>query len=328
MTTPDMVGATLSIAAGFVLLIVGGEALVRGAVAVARNLGISRLAIGLILVGFGTSTPELVTSLHAALIGASGIALGNVVGSNIANSLLILGLAAVIYPIACDPKAFRRDAPVLGLATAICIGVALSGVFSGVFGIVFLAILVTYTGLTIRAEHRNRDASARLHEGETALEEPTPRSTGGGAVLVVVGLGAVVAGADLTVAGSIDLARRFGISETIVGLTIVAVGTSLPELATSVIAALRRQTDLAFGNIVGSNIFNILGILGVTSIVAPIPVPTGILTYDVWILAGTTVAVVLFAMTDWTLSRREGLVLLACYAGYIALAAWRTGEAS
>ena len=318
-----MTGITLEIIAGLLLLVSGGEALVRGSVTLARNLGVSKLVIGLVLVGFGTSMPELVTSLDAALIGSPGIALGNVIGSNIANTLLILGLTAAITPIACDPRAFRRDGPMLAIATLLCIGFALSGAFGRGIGLLFVAVLLGYTVFTYRAERCEDDASARLHRHEAELGEPTPQSTWLGVLIAVAGVGLLIAGAHFMVTGSVALARQLGVSETIIGLTLVAVGTSLPELSISLVAAVRRQTDLAFGNIIGSNIFNILGILGVAAIVAPIAVPPKIVDYDLWILAATTLLLIVFAMTDWKLSRREGLIFFAGYAGYVALAVLR-----
>lgn len=320
-----MGGISLEIAAGLLLLVIGGEALVRGSVALARNLGVSKLVIGLVLVGFGTSMPELAASLNAALIGSPGIAVGNVIGSNIANTLLILGLTAAITPIACDPRAFRRDGPMLAIATLLCAGFALTGAFGRGAGFVFVAVLLGYTLFTYRTERRQDDPSARLHSQEAELEEPTPRSTWVGLLFAAAGMGLMIGGAHTMVTGSVALARQFGISETVIGLTLVAVGTSLPELSISLVAAVQRQTDLAFGNIVGSNIFNILGVLGVTAIAVPIPVPPSILVYDLWVMAATTVLLILFAMTDWKLSRREGLIFLAGYAGYLVLAGLRAG---
>lgn len=314
---------TLQIAAGFLLLLLGGEFLVRGSVALARDLGVSMLVIGLVFVGFGTSTPELATSVDAALAGSAGIAVGNVVGSNIANTFLVLGVTAVIYPIACDPKAFRHDAPMLGIATIVCVGFALSGEFGRLTGVVFLAILLGFASFVYRAEGRQRDEATVLHEQEASLAEPAPRSTWIAVLMAGGGIALIVVGADLMVDGSIDLARLFGIPETIIGLTIVSLGSSLPELTTSVMAALRRQTDLALGNIIGSNLFNILGILGVTAVVVPIPVPPNVLVYDLWILLASMVLLTVFGMTDWKISRREGVVFLACYVGYLGFAALR-----
>ncbi len=314
-----MTAYAIGIAAGFCLLLAGGEGLVRGSAALARHLRLSPLVIGLVLVGFGTSTPELATSMTAALAGSPGLAVGNVVGSNIANVLLILGLTALIHPVACDPRAFRRDAPMLIAATLLCVAVAFGGTFGRLAGAGFLAALLGYTVYVYRAERRHPDASAALHSEEATLADPAPRSPWLAALFAAGGIGLIVLGAGLMVDGAVGVARAFGIPETVIGLTLLAVGTSLPELATSVVAALRRQTDIAFGNIVGSCLFNILGILGATALVSPIPVPPKVLTYDLAVLVATTGLLVLFAMTDRTITRREGLFFFAAYAAYIGL---------
>ncbi len=241
----------LSIVLGLVLLFAGAELLVRGSVSVARRLGISPLMIGLTLVGFGTSTPELVTSLEAAFRGSLGIAVGNVVGSNIANILLILGVAALISPIVCDPQAFRRDASVV-LGSAVLLAIcAIPGVIGPAIGSGFLALLLAYVGLTYMHERRAGDASARLHETEAALADPSPYSLPAGLLFAIGGIAMTLGGAYLLVDGAIALAAAAGVSDTVIGLTVIAVGTSLPELSTSVVAAFRRQGDIALGNILG-----------------------------------------------------------------------------
>jgi cation:H+ antiporter len=313
-----MTGSTFQILAGFVLLIAGGEVLVRGAVAVARRLSVSNLVIGLVLVGFGTSTPELTTSINASLHGSPGIAVGNVVGSNIANTLLVLGMTAAITPILCDPSAFSRDAPMLALATALCITFAAGDGFGRPAGILFLLVLLGYTLHTYQMERRSRGASAQLHMHEAELAEPAPRSLWVGAGLTLLGVALVVAGAELMVRGAIDFARQFGVSETVIGLTLVAFGTSLPELATSIVAALRGRTDVALGNIIGSNLFNLLGILGATAVIAPMTAELSLSSYDLLALAGATVLLLAFAYTGRRYSRLEGLVSLGLYLAYMA----------
>lgn len=305
---PEMVW--LELAAGLVLLLVGGEALVRGAVAVATRLGVSPLVIGLTLVGFGTSTPELITSLEAARTGAPGIAVGNVVGSNIANILLILGLSAALLPVAVQRRSFRRDGAVLILVTLLLVGLALFGEIGRLSGGILVLGLLAYTAWSFLAE---RD---RVAEG---VELPTGMSLPLGLLWALGGIAGVIIGASLLVGASVELARLAGISETVIGLTLVAVGTSLPELATSVMAAIRRQGDVAFGNIVGSNIFNILGILGITGLVIPVPVPPEVLSFDLWVMLGVTLLMVLFAVTGWRITRGEGAVFLAFYALYTAV---------
>ncbi|WP_317054855.1 calcium/sodium antiporter [Roseovarius rhodophyticola] len=303
---------------GFVLLIAGAETLVRGAVGLAERLKIPPIVIGLTLVGFGTSTPELVTSLQAMLAGAPGIAVGNVVGSNVANILLILGIAALLSPMSVAPAAIRRDGTVLVLASLACLAVVLTGAVPRWVGFAFLIALASYILITYISESENGSASAALHQAEAAAAPAAPQSVWLMVLSFAGGLALTILGARWLVASSIDFARIAGVSETVIGLTIVAVGTSLPELVTSAIAALRGQGDVAFGNIVGSNIFNILGILGVTAAVAPIPVPPEIAWFDIWVMLAATGALIAVAMTGWLIRRSEGLVLLMAYGAYLA----------
>jgi cation:H+ antiporter len=309
----------LSLAAGLALLLGGGEALVKGSVAVASRLGVSPLLIGLTLVGFGTSTPELVASIQAALIGAPGIAVGNVVGSNIANILLILGVAAIILPVATTKEAFRRDGAVLIGASLLMVAVVLWGVIGRGTGLAFLALLAAYTIYTYLTERRSPDASAALHAAEAEALAPRAMGLPLAVVLTLGGIGAVLLGASLLVDAAIEIARAAGLSEAVIGLTLVAIGTSLPELATAAMAAFRGQSDVAFGNIVGSNIFNVLGIAGATALVMPIPVPAEIARVDVWVMMATAILLVVFAVTGWRVSRREGGIFLLLYAAYLAV---------
>lgn len=308
----------LSLSLGLAFLFAGGELLVRGSVALARRLGVSPLLIGLTLVGFGTSTPELMTSIEAALIGSPGISIGNVVGSNTANILLILGLAALIAPIACEPRAFYRDAAAMAVAALACLGAALAGAIGRGAGVGFIALLLAYLVHTYRRERRSHDASAVLHEREAVLAEPGPHVLWLSLAFAVGGIALTIYGAHLLVGGAVALAGALGIEDTIVGLTIVAVGTSLPELVASVAASLRRQGDIALGNILGSNIYNALGILGATAIVQPLAVPAAILRFDIWVMLAATLLLIVFAITGRRLSRGEGAVFLAAYAGYLA----------
>lgn len=307
-----------SLLLGLLLLFAGGDLLVRGSVSLARRIGVSPLLIGLTLVGFGTSTPELVTSLEAALHGSPGIAVGNVVGSNTANILLILGLAALISPILCEPRAFYRDAAAVMLAALACLAVAMAGAMGRTAGGVFIALLASYLVYTYWRERRHRDASALLHEQEAALAEPRPHVVWLSLAFAVGGIALTIGGASLLVNGAIGLAAALGTEDTIVGLTIVAVGTSLPELTASVVASLRRQGDIALGNILGSNIYNVLGILGATAVVHPLAVPAAILRFDVWVMLAATLLLILFATTGRRLSRIEGAVFLLAYAAYVA----------
>ena len=303
----------LGLFAGLALLLFGGEALVRGSVALASRLGISPLVIGITLVGFGTSTPELVASVQAALIGAPGIAVGNVVGSNIANILLILGVAAILMPIAASRAVLRRDGTVLLAASALMVAIVLTGSLARWAGVLLIAALAIYTIGSFVLERRRGG-------GGSAAEIPTgwPQGVPAALALTVAGIAMVVFGADFLVDAAIVLAQRAGVSEAVIGLTVVAIGTSLPELVTAVMAALRRQADVAFGNVIGSNIFNILGIAGVTAVVAPIPIPPEVVRLDVWVMSVAAILLVVFAATSRGISRIEGAVLLTLYALYIA----------
>lgn len=308
---------------GLVLLAVGGDILVRSAVGIAKEMRVSPLFTGLVLVGFGTSLPELVASIVAITNGSSALVVGNIFGSNIANVLLILGVTALIMSIPADPKAFSRDAPVLTVATIACMAAAYSGTIGRLVGFFFFYALITYLFYTYSKESVASDESAELHKAEADIVDAPTTSLPVLTFLFIGGMAAIVLGAHWTVTSSITVARMFEIPETIIGLTLVAVGTSLPELATSVAAAIRRHTDVAFGNIIGSNLFNILGILGITALVKPIIVPPGALTYDIWILGGVTALLILFAFTDRKISRFEGATFLALYVAYMALLVYR-----
>lgn len=317
----------LPLIGGLILLIGGGELLVRGAVQVATNLGVSPLVIGLTLVGFGTSTPELVTSVQAALTGAPGIAYGNIVGSNIANILLILGVAAILSPIVIGSSALKRDGVVMVVVAISFAVVAALMPLGRTIGIVFVAALAIYVYLAFRQEKAAAPAghgavyekSMALQEADTALapQVPPQKSLLVSGLLALAGLALVVVGGKFLVDGAVSLARGFGISETVIGLTIVAVGTSMPELVTSVVAGIKRQGDVAFGNIVGSNIYNILGIGGVTALMAPGNVPVEIVNFDNLVMIGVSLVMIAFAWTGFRLSRWEGGVLLLGYVGYV-----------
>ncbi|MGP1281467.1 MAG: calcium/sodium antiporter [Parasphingopyxis sp.] len=302
---------------GLALLLAGGEMLVRGAVAAAARLGVSPLLAGLVIVGFGTSTPELVTSLLAAMAESPGIAIGNVVGSNTANILLILGISALLAPIAAVPAAFRRDGLALGLSALLCLGVVLIGSLDRLVGAALLALLAGYVIWAYRAERRVGDAEAVMHEHVAADAAPGALRLWPALVLTVIGLAATILGARLLVDAAIELARSLGVSDAVIGLTVVAVGTSLPEMAACVIAALRRHSDVALGNVVGSNIYNVLGILGVTALVHPLEVPPAIVRFDIWVLLGATALLLVFLRAGLTLHRWQGGVFLGLYAAYL-----------
>ena len=311
--------AYVHLIAGLVLLLVGGELFVRGAVGIAQRFKVSPLLIGLTLVGFGTSLPELFASLEAARVGSPGIAVGNVVGSNIANILLILGLSALITPLGVASGSLRRDGPVLIATSILTIGICLFGRIDRWWGFMFLTLLLTYMIYAYLSERRYQNERARLHFVEAAEVKPQATSAVLMPALALGGLAGIILGAGLLVDGAIVLARAFGVSEAVIGLTIVAVGTSLPELTTSLIAALRRHGDVALGNVVGSNIFNLLGILGTTAVYRPIAVPSEIAHFDNWIMLAATALFIAFATTRSQVERWEGGVMLTGYLAYVTV---------
>ncbi|MGX5848783.1 calcium/sodium antiporter [Mesorhizobium sp. PL10] len=321
----------LSIIAGLVLLILGGELLVRGSVGVASSFGVSPLLIGLTLVGFGTSAPELVTSVQAALAGSAGIAVGNIVGSNIANSLLILGITAVVTPVAVKSSLLKRDGVVLIAVTALFIAIGATMPLGRLVGLAFLMLLGAYMYVAYRQERSpaTADQGAAV-ERALAAQEADPGFVPGRSgkpiwlplVLALAGLVLIIFGGEFLVSGAVRLAHALGISETVVGLTVVAIGTSMPELATSLVASLRGQSDLALGNVLGSGLYNILGIGGVTALVSPIDVPASVVKFDFPVLFVATVLIFVFAWTRRRVDRTEGVVLLAGYAAYIVALVW------
>jgi cation:H+ antiporter len=306
-----------SLLAGLVLLFAGGEALVRGSVAVAKRLGLSPLLIGLTLVGFGTSMPELVASLEAALRGSPAIAVANAMGSNIANILLILGVAALISPVPIAKQGFRRDAVVLAAVTALMPGLAVMGIVGRATGVGLIAALAGYTGYAYFSEKRGHPAAAATHEESVKEVMPPAMGIPGGLAFTVSGIGAVVLGAHLLIGAAITLARQAQVPEAVIGVTLVAIGTSLPELVTAVMASVRGHGDVAYGNIVGSNVFNILGIVGVAAIVRPTPIPPELRGLDMWVMAGSVALLIAYGATAGRLDRRAGAVLLSGYALYL-----------
>jgi cation:H+ antiporter len=291
---------------GLAGLFFGGDALVRGASGVAQAFRVPPLVIGLILVGFGTSAPELLVSLNAALSGQPGIAIGNVVGSCIANILLILGIAAVIGPIPAAFPQLARDLGWMAAAALVMVPVFAGGLVSRPEGLLLVAALGFYIWRSMR--------------GPSAPATPVPappllRST----LIALAGLAGVLIGAHLLVESASEIARAFGVSEAVIGLTIVAIGTSLPELATTVAAAVRGERDIALGNVIGSNVFNVFGILGLTALTTPIPVEPRFLVADVPVLLAATAALVALVALRGGLSRRAGIGALAAYGLYMAV---------
>jgi cation:H+ antiporter len=308
----------LLLLAGFVVLIVGGELLVRGAVRVAERAGMSELLIGLTIVGFGTSAPELVASVEAALAGSPGIAWGNIVGSNLANSLLILGTASMILPVVVPRGPLWRDGGLALAATVVLWLVASTTGITIAIGSAFLIVLLAYLAYAYRAERTQPVGATALHEKAEALEvsdthlhdaEPLWRSI----LILVLGIVLIVMGGRWLVEGAIDLARLVGMSEAVIGLTVIAIGTSLPELVTSVIAAYKGASAVALGNVLGSNIFNLLLIGGVTAVIAPGTIPGEITNFGLPVLIAASVLLLIFAATGRKITRWEGGILLATY---------------
>ena len=302
---------------GIALLTVGGEALIRGSLAAAKLLGVSPLLSGLVIVGFGTSAPELVVSVNAAIDGRPDIAIGNVVGSNIGNILLILGVCALITPLAVKPLALRRDAVTVVAASLLFLVLVGGSALARVDAAIFLGALAAYLGWAYWSERFHAAPSGELHQAEAEELSTVPKSVLWTAIAVVLGLLLLIAGSQVLLIGAIGIAAYFGVPEAVVGLTLVAVGTSLPELSISVIAAIRRHADVAVGNILGSNIFNLLGILGVSALLQPLPVHPRIIHFDQWVMLGTSLLLLLFLYTGRRLSRAEGGVLLVGYGIYV-----------
>ncbi|MBU1176445.1 MAG: calcium/sodium antiporter [Alphaproteobacteria bacterium] len=298
------------LAAGLGFLYFGGEALVAGAVSIANRLRLPAFLIGLTVVGFGTSMPELVVSFDAAMIGAFEISLGNIIGSNTANILLILGLAAVISPISLAGERLFRDLAVMLAAALALAALAFAGEIGRWAGAGLLGMLLFYL-VWVAVADRNRGAG----DDEPRAIMPLWKEVGA----IVVGLILLISGGDMLVSAATGIARNLGIPEAVIGLTIVAVGTSLPELATSVVAAIRKQSAIAVGNIVGSNIFNIAGILGVTAIFVPLPISAGFATLDIPVMIGVSAAMSVLVFLSKGISRLAGLFFLAAYAAYVSL---------
>lgn len=309
-----MISAAM-IFAGLVLLLVGAETMIRGAVAIARRLDISPHVIGLTVIAFGTSAPELFVSLKAATAGSPGIAIGNVIGSNIANILLMIGTVGVISPFICGGAPLRRDGLALILGTLLFVAVGVHGIIERWHGGLMLVLLVGYLLYCYYEERRRPDS---VHAKEVEEFDALPTSAWRSALYTIGGLIGVLVGARLLVDGAVDVANRAGISETVIGITVVAVGTSLPELATTLVAALRRHSDVALGNIIGSNIFNTLGILGTVALVQPLPIPPEVMSLDLWFMLGVTVVFVAMAIKLPSFSRPWALVFFATYVAFIA----------
>jgi cation:H+ antiporter len=307
----------LLIPIGFALLFFGGDGLVRGAVGFARRYGVSPMMIGATVVAYGTTMPELFVSVDAALAGSPGISIGNVVGSNICNFLLILGVCAIIWPISLARGAsLGITSAMLAGATLLFIVVGWNGQIARWQGVLMILMLAGLTFYNFQKERHNGSDDVFVEEAEEFAEK-APRTVGRAALVFLLGIVGVLFGADFLVKGAVALARDFGVPEEVIGLTVVAVGTSLPELATAVIAAWRRHSDVALGTVFGANIYNILGIMGVVATISPVPVPPQMLRFDLWVLLGITCVLGLWVRYFKRISRLSGAVFLALYAAYV-----------
>ncbi len=309
------------ILAGLAALVAGGELLVRGATNLAAAARISPLVIGLTVVAFGTSAPELAVTIQAAWAGSPELAVGNVVGSNIANVLLILGISALIAPLVVQSRVVRIDVPLMVAASVGLWLLALDGSVSWREGALLFAVLVGYIVWSVfEGRSEGAEVQEEFAEALTPKDQSVLTHLGKQVALVVGGLVVLVVGARLLVSGASDIARQLGVSELVIGLTVVAVGTSLPELVASVIASLRGQRDIAVGNVVGSNLFNLLGVLGLGAVVAPggIPVSDQVVRLDLPIMIATALACLPIFFTGRRISRLEGGLFLGYFVAYTA----------
>ncbi|MGH7677475.1 MAG: calcium/sodium antiporter [Gemmatimonadaceae bacterium] len=325
----DALTAIGLVALGLALLAGGGEALVRAATTLAELAGVTPAVIGLTVVAIGTSLPELVVSLVAATKGEPDLAVANVVGSNIFNITATLGLTALIIPLPVHGSAVRLEWPVMFAASFLCLLLARDGRIDTIEGAFFIVTLVLFIAYTVRvarkdvgaAEAGQLAAQVEARDIDVAVTPGHPRRRPLLVSLAVLALGiaALVTGGRLLVDGAVALARIAGMTERVIGLTIVAGGTGAPELATSLVAAFRRRTDVAVANMIGSNIFNIFGILGVTALLAPVPVTSALVSSDMWWMVGTSLMLLPLLRSDSRLSRVEGAILLATYTAYLVL---------
>lgn len=313
----------LTAALGLVILLLAGDALVRGAVNISLRLGIPALIVSLTIVAFGTSAPELLIAISAVDDHAPGLALGNVIGSNTANILLVLGIPAMMSRLQTSQCDTRKSYYIMMASTVLFMALAFVGIFTWVSGLVLLAALgfvLWDAGRTAVVHRRDADGTCAISgsDEEEELEGADPDAPWWKiCVYLALGLIGLPLGAELLVDSGIDIARQFHVPETVIGLTLIAIGTSLPELATTVMAALRKQADVALGNVIGSNMFNLLAIIGVASFVGPIPVDRGLLQFDLWVMLGASLLLLPFVVFKKDITRRWGVMLTAAYVIYL-----------
>jgi len=315
-----MLTAVIQLVAGFLLMVWGADRLVAGASALARNLGVSPLVIGLTIIGFGTSAPELVVSAVATLQGNSGLAVGNALGSNIANMGLVLGATALIYPLRLESTALKREYPMLLLIMLVCFLMGLDGLYSHTEGWILLASLLVVVIWIIHIGLRRPPSDPLAEEFEAEIPKDTPTKIA--VFWLIVGLVVLPVSSKFLVDGAVTIAQVLGVTDVVIGLTIVALGTSLPELATAITAALRKEDDLAIGNIIGSNIFNLLGVLGIAAVLRPVEIYPIILARDypaMFLITGVLYLLASDFRGPGRIGRRSGTVLLTMFFGYIIL---------
>ncbi|MCS7065308.1 MAG: calcium/sodium antiporter [Fimbriimonadales bacterium] len=315
---------------GLALLVAGGEWLVRGASRLAAVLGVPAIVIGLSVVAFGTSAPELAVSMLSAFKGQADIAVGNVVGSNIVNILLILGLSAVVAPLTVHIRLIKFEVPFMIFVSALFLLLSHDGALSRLDGLLLVTIFGGYLYWMARTAREEPELEAELEEYEqlTVLVKPSPKAFLMIALLIVGGIGGLVLGSEWLIRGAVSLARALGVSELVIGLTIVAAGTSLPELATSVIASLRGERDISVGNVVGSNIFNILSVLGISTAVSPhgLSVAPAVLSFDGWVMLAVAVACFPVFFNGFEIKRWEGIFFVLYYVAYVSYLVLRATE--
>jgi len=310
----------LMTAGGLVLLVIAGDLLVRGAVALSLRLGIPALVVSLTIVAFGTSAPELLIAIKAALDNLPGIAYGNVVGSNIANVLLVIGLPALLATIHTKECDTRRNFGQMILATLLFIGLCFVGPLDTWKGIVMLIALAFVLLDAYRSARAARIAGLKPADELSELEDAEPDMPGLKiGLFLIAGLIGLPLGANLLIEGAEAIAIKLGVSEAVIGLTLIAIGTSLPELATTVMATLRRQADVVLGNVIGSNLFNLLAIMGVASFFGPLPIPEGFLGFDLWVMLGSSLLLIPFVLGWFNVTRIWGVVFIGLYVGYVLL---------
>lgn len=317
-----MIRDVICLIGGLAVLLIAGDVLVRGAVGLAVRFAVPPMITGLTIVAFGTSAPELLVSLDSALQGIGGIAVGNVVGSNIANILLVLGLPSVFLATSVQEQGLVRNTLVMIMITVIFIAIAASGQLSRLSGLAFLAMLVLF----LLDQYRRAQAHRRETSGEADLAlgdmSDAPKSLWLALGLTLVGIVGLPIGANLTVDGAVATARLLGVSDTAIALTVIAIGTSLPELAATLMAAIRGKAGVGLGNVIGSNIFNLLAIVGITAVIVPIKVPRELALFDFWVMLASALLLAAFAMARQPIGRLSGSAMTLLYIGYIVMVAY------